>query len=182
MLNAITSHLKIIHSFKLISITFLLVYYFVYNPKSSLARIPLPTQPAAKAIEGLYELPSYAVITAIEKAYIHEIEPIFSRKCFSCHTTNHKKEWYFKIPVLNKLITRNFERALEALDLSVGFPFIGKKSVGQTLIKLESSILDGSMPPPWWTIIFWHGNLSKAEKNSIPHWVQDGLKQVKLDK
>lgn len=146
------------------------------------AKSALPIMPATEMIDGLHEVPSFSVMSSIEKAYIHEVEPIFSRKCFKCHTPNHKKKWYLKIPLINQIMERNFDKALKALDLSVGFPFIGNNSVANTLKNLSQSIQHGSMPPPWWTIIYWPGGLSKAERNIIENWVQDGLKQVKLDK
>ncbi|MFK7825330.1 MAG: heme-binding domain-containing protein [Oligoflexales bacterium] len=148
----------------------------------SVGHSSLPKKPASAFVEGIHNVPSYSVISSLEKDYIHEIEPIFSRKCFGCHTPNHKIKWYFKMPVINKLINRNFKRALKALDLSVGFPFIGTKSILKSLLDLDQSICQGSMPPPWWTIIFWQAGLSKAERNLIHHWVQDGLKQIKLDR
>ena len=169
-----------------ISLNFKIISYYLtlsmINPAFSFAKSSLPAKPASANIEGLPELPAYPIISAIESNYIHDIEPIFARKCFSCHTPNHRKSWYFKIPILNKLINRNFDRALKALDLSVGFPFIGAKSIQQTLKDLEYSTHQGSMPPPWWTAFFWHASLTESEKNLIHQWVQDGLKQAKLDK
>jgi len=151
-------------------------------PNQAFSINSLPQEPASETIESVQNIPPFAVVNSLERVYIHEIEPIFARKCFSCHTPNHKKSWYFKLPIFDKLMDRNFKRALKALDLSVGFPFIGTKSVLESLTDLDHSIRQGAMPPPWWTFISWQAGLSKDERKLIHRWVQDGLNQIKPDK
>lgn len=148
--------------------------YVILDTQSAFAsRKNMIKRPASHTIPSLTPLPDYHKISLIEAYYKKRIEPIFENKCFSCHSSNHsEKHWLNHISYVSELFKKNKKKSRKELDLSLGFPFVGRSSQERYINKIEVAIKNKHMPPLWWNLFNWNNHLSELETNSILEWTR----------
>lgn len=116
----------------------------------------------------------------ISDDYKSTIEPIFKGKCFDCHSAATKYPWYYKVPVVSRIMDFHIKEARSHLDMSKGFPFVGHGGVKGDLKEIVK-VVDGDEMPPWYYTPF-HGDskLNKKEKKAILLWARSSLTKIEI--
>ncbi len=125
-------------------------------------------------------LATCAELDAINQAYLRDIKPIFAAKCLMCHGVVTKMPLYAKVPPSSWLVRYDIKEAQEHLDMSFGFPFVGKPTdVPQDgLEEVIEVVQEAPMPPFIYKIMHWHSGLTPEESKKILDWANAGLKTL----
>jgi hypothetical protein len=107
-----------------------------------------------------------------------ELEPIFVKGCFDCHTIRTRFPWYHKLPVIKGMIDSDIRSAQKRLNMSSGFPFSKRGNVADDLVSIHDELKNGDMPPLSYRFIHWDAKPSQAEADSIYNWINLSLKAL----
>ena len=110
-------------------------------------------------------------LKAMRVNYPATIEPIFTRKCFDCHSAKTNYPWYYRIPGAKMTIDRDVSRARRILDLTGGFPFTGVGDLVDRLGLLREVVVGGDMPPLLYRLAHPGTGLGKDDKALIIAWL-----------
>jgi len=111
----------------------------------------------------------------------HKMKPIFKRGCFDCHTDQTDYPWYHSIPGIKQLIDSDIKEGLEHINMSSGFPFVGRRDPAYQSIELErikKEIKEGEMPILMYRMMHWSAAPSDEEAESIYKWVDSSLQML----
>ncbi len=114
-------------------------------------------------------------LMAINSAYLETVKPIFTKKCFDCHSDQTTFPWYYKIPGVKQLIDEDVSEAKEHLDLSKDFPFAGHGTPEKDLEEINKVILKKKMPPWRYWIIHWESQLTEEERRLVSEWTTQSI-------
>ena len=121
-------------------------------------------------------------LTALESAYeviaagFEQLQPIFRKGCYDCHTDQTDYPWYHSLPLIKGLIDEDIKEAREHLDMSNGFPFESHALPADDLAEIKEEIEDGGMPPSLYRLMHWSAKPSEAEQDSLFQWIDNSLK------
>jgi Haem-binding domain len=104
-----------------------------------------------------------------------ELEPIFVKGCFDCHTNRTRFPWYHKLPVIRGMIDEDIRGAQKHLNMSSGFPFGKQGNVADDLVGIHDELKGGDMPPLMYRFMHWDAKPSQAEADSIYSWIKRSL-------
>jgi len=110
-------------------------------------------------------------LKAMRVNYPANIEPIFTRKCFDCHSAKTNYPWYYKAPGAKGTIDQDISRARRMVDMTGGFPFRGVGDNTERLGLLRGAVTDGSMPPFLYRLAHPGTGLGKDDKALIIAWL-----------
>jgi hypothetical protein len=113
-------------------------------------------------------------LSKISESYGTAIRPIFEAKCFDCHSDRTEYPWYYRIPGVKQFIDSDIAEAREHLDMSQGFPFKGHREnpAEETLKEIGATIVEGGMPPWYYTLLHAGSKLTDEESKAILAWVK----------
>jgi hypothetical protein len=129
---------------------------------------PQPEQPATQQI---YQ--------RIGEAYVQRVKPIFTQKCFDCHSDKTVYPAYYKIPGIKQYIDSDISEAREHLDFSKDYPFISHASPLEDLDAIRKELDEGEMPPFGYRLAHRDSAVSEDEKRLIYDWVDWAKVQLK---
>lgn len=113
------------------------------------------------------------VLKRINNSYKKSVKSIFQQKCFDCHSSQTEYPWYYRFPVVRKIIDHDIREGLEHLNMSKDFPFQGHGSPAKDLVSLEHVVASDEMPPSLYRFFHWKAALGESEKKLILAWVQE---------
>jgi hypothetical protein len=113
-------------------------------------------------------------VRAVARDYQALVAPIFERKCADCHTNHPRYPWYHRLPLIRSLIDHDVASARADMDLSRGFPPIGKGSPTEYLGAIQDALEDHSMPPLRYRLMHPGTALTAPERARILAWIQRG--------
>lgn len=116
-------------------------------------------------------------IAMINESY-KKVLPLFRRACFDCHSDQTVFPWYFKLPVVSGIITRDIEEAKSHIIFGPDYPFQGHGNLLSDLDAIFEVIRSDSMPPLRYKIMHWDSFLNKDEKNKIYQWIESAKKNL----
>lgn len=105
-----------------------------------------------------------------------QLEPIWKKACYDCHTDKTVYPWYHKLPIIKGMLEDHITEARAEMDMSNGFPFISKRKPVDDLRKLGSEVAEGEMPLTSYKLMHWSACLSQEEKDSVAAFVDNSLK------
>ncbi len=117
-------------------------------------------------------------IYAIIQNGLQNLQPLFQRACFDCHTDQTTFPWYYKLPLVKGLIDEDIKEARKHLDMSKGFPFLGHGTPLEDLNAIKEVLEKGEMPPFKYKMLHWNAGFSSEEIDSINVWINNSLKQI----
>lgn len=115
-------------------------------------------------------------VTGLASAYDRDIRPIFEAKCFDCHGGRTRYPWYYKLPLVNRLIDYDIREARRHLDMSDGFPFRGSASPAEDLEEIAEVVREDEMPLWYYRLMHWGSGLTDDEKKILLEWAQPGVR------
>lgn len=90
--------------------------------------------------------------------------------CYDCHSDNTRYPWYVMIQPIGWMMARHIKNGKENLNFSE-FGSYSKRKQANKLRAIATSIKEGSMPIPSYTIMHADAKLSEATKKQITDWV-----------
>ena len=114
-------------------------------------------------------------INAIINIGFTQLEPLFKRACFDCHTNKTDFPWYYKIPGIRQMIDNDIKHARKHIDMSNGFPFTGHASQVENLRAIREEIKEDAMPPFDYRLMHWSASPSKEEAEAIINWADSSM-------
>ncbi len=119
-------------------------------------------------VEGVSE----NVLEKVSAAYVAQVEPIFRRACFDCHSDQTHYPWYAKIPGIKQWIDSDIKEAREHLDMSQSFPFRSKHSIDHDLEEISDEIEEKAMPPKAYAFMHHEAEVSDSDRALILEWIK----------
>lgn len=132
--------------------------------------------PAEDKNEGISEV----ALQTMHDEYKQNIEAIFRKKCFDCHSDRTEYPWYYKVPGIKHWIDSDIREAREHLDMSAGFPFTSKHSIDHDLEEIDEVVVDAAMPPRAYVFVHSAAKLSESEKSVIREWISKSRKALQM--
>jgi len=133
----------------------------------------VPTPPAPPP-----DNPQKVALAAIGARYAAEIEPVFKRVCFDCHSDKARYPWYYAIPGVKWLIDHDIREARKHMDMDKGFPFKSHATIREDLEEIAKTVRKNDMPPWRYRIFHREEQLTDAERDKIVKWAEESLKQL----
>ncbi len=127
------------------------------------------TDSAAVNIDSIY---------AVINIGFTQLEPIFKKGCFDCHSDKTDFPWYYKIPGIKQMINSDIEHARKHIDMSNGFPFGGHDSQLDKLQGIKDEIKEGEMPPLMYRMMHWSAKPTKEEAQSVYQWIDKSMEML----
>lgn len=107
-----------------------------------------------------------------------QLEPIWKKACYDCHSDKTDYPWYYKLPLIKGMIDEDIADARAEIDMSDGFPFISNRPPVDDLRKLGGEVAQGAMPPGKYKFMHWSASLTEEEKASVAAFVDNSLKML----
>jgi hypothetical protein len=115
-----------------------------------------------------------SALATVSEDYQKSVKPILEKKCFDCHSRYGHQPWYYSLPIVKQVIDRDIREARADIDMSEGFPFLGKGTPADYLDVLKDTVNDGSMPPFRYRIAHSGSALTEEERTAILGWISRG--------
>lgn len=94
---------------------------------------------------------------------------IFKKACYDCHSNNTRYPWYVYIQPTGWIMARHIRNGKDNLNFS-DFGSYSQRKQANKLRAIETSIKEGSMPLPAYTIMHTDAKLSAEDKKLITDW------------
>jgi len=119
-----------------------------------------------------------AVLADVAAGYQRDVQPLFKRACFDCHTKDTVWPWYHAVPGVRQYIEGHVQEGREDLDLSDGFPFNTDIPVLRHLRRIGMQVKRGDMPLWDYKLMHPDARLTDSERDIIVRWAQDGFDRL----
>ncbi|MFK7873450.1 MAG: heme-binding domain-containing protein [Oligoflexales bacterium] len=118
----------------------------------------------------------FQAFRTIEQHYIKNIEPLFKKACYDCHTNLTSYPWYYKVPFIKQWIDVQVHEGQKSLTLLTHFPFLSaENSPEKDLINIGRSIQQKSMPPLEYRLLNPQKTLTTHDIQKIHKWIRQSL-------
>ena len=117
-------------------------------------------------------------IEIIKVAYEKDVEQIFKKSCFDCHSTKTQFPWYYNLPIAKQLINHDVTEAKKHLDMSSGYPFKGHGNPIADLKEINKVISNEKMPLWYYLLLHGEAKLTDKDKAIIAKWVNMSIKEL----
>lgn len=119
----------------------------------------------------------------ISKMYAmpQNIESIFHKACFDCHSNNTNYPWYVSVQPMGWLMAKHIRDGKTEINFSEFGNYSGRRQISK-LKNITNSIKDGTMPLPSYTWLHADAKLTANEKTAITSWItktKDSLENKK---
>lgn len=123
-------------------------------------------QPTRNISEGISE-------NDISKVYAlpTEVQQVFEKKCFDCHSNNTHYPWYIHIQPIGWWMASHIKEAKDHLNFSE-FKTYNEKKTARKLEELSEEVTEGSMPLRSYVWLHPDAKLTPEETKAINDWVQ----------
>lgn len=117
-------------------------------------------------------------LSIINSEYKKGVKQIFIKSCYDCHSQKTNYPWYYKLPVIKKIIDNDITEGIKHLDLTNDFPFAGHGTPKEDLEGIKEVVTEKTMPPTRYKVMHWGSGLNKSESLAILSWVNESLKFI----
>ena len=118
------------------------------------------------------------VLADVGVAYVRDVQPLFKRACFDCHSKNTQWPWYHAIPGVKQWLDGHVQDGLDDLDLTDGFPFNKDVQVLRHLRRIAGNVGRGAMPLWSYKLMHPDARLSEGDRQVIVSWAQDSFDRL----
>lgn len=119
------------------------------------------------------------VASVINSNYEKEVKPIFEAKCFNCHSSQTTYPWYYKVPIVGRIMDSHVKEARSHIDFSKGYPFGGHGGPIKDLEEIVKVTEKDEMPPWYYNPFHKDAKLTSKEKKQILNWAKTSLIKIK---
>lgn len=144
----------------------------VFSHQREVPNAELKSEPIAETRTAALQRDS--AFTVINAGF-RQLEPVFRRACFDCHSDQTVFPWYHRVPGVKSWLDRDIRKARKHLDMSAGFPFVGHGNPAEDLADIREELEEGSMPPLAYRLMHPGAAPTPAEKDSIYAWIDRSL-------
>ena len=111
---------------------------------------------------------------------LSEIWPLVTKKCLYCHNKDRPLTILERPNPTRNPIRIQLEKGISALDFSSKFPLMAKGNPSQLAIlnSLKSTILDKSMPPKSYTLLFPWKKLRVQDQQKLINWIDPLIERL----
>jgi hypothetical protein len=102
---------------------------------------------------------------------------LLHRACYDCHSNNTGYPWYMNVQPMGWLMAKHVREGKEELNFSEFAGYSRRRQVSK-LKAIGSSVKDGTMPLPSYTLMHADARLSGLEKKIIINWVTQTMDSV----
>lgn len=99
------------------------------------------------------------------------VEAVLKTSCYDCHSNNTNYPWYANVQPGGWWLASHIKKGKAELNFNE-FGNYSKRRRQSKLKSIASSIEDGTMPLPSYTLIHKNAKLSKEDKVLLLNWVQ----------
>jgi len=119
----------------------------------------------------------------ISKMYAmpQNVESIFQKACYDCHTNNTNYPWYVSVQPMGWVMAKHIRDGKAEINFSEFGNYSGRRQISK-LKNITNSIKDGTMPLPSYTWLHADAKLTANEKAAITSWItktKDSLENKK---
>jgi hypothetical protein len=101
-----------------------------------------------------------------------QVEPLFRRACYDCHTDKTVFPWYYSVPLVKQLIDHDIKEAREHVDMSQGWPFIEHNKPMDEIEEILEVIEKEEMPPFLYRLAHRSALWNDQERASVVQWLK----------
>ena len=137
----------------LVLVALLIVAQFVQPKRTNPPVIP------SKSLAAHVEVPS-------------EVQSVFRRACYDCHSNQTVWPWYSHIAPLSWVITDDVNEGRRHINFEDWEAQEGPKQAADHLTAICKELRDGGMPLPWYRVVHRDTRLTSQEINLLCNWSQ----------
>ncbi len=134
------------------------------------------SEAAAEAVAAMPDSVLDSIYAVINKEYQADVQPIFKRSCYDCHSTETHYPWYHSLPLIKQMMDDHVEEGREHLDMTNGFPFKGEDSQRELLENIKKEIEKGDMPLFSYRLMHWGLMIDGTRRDTVFKWIDGSLK------
>lgn len=134
-------------------------------------------QPAVATKEAMKNKEIEEVLVRANTRYLETVKPIFRLSCFDCHSNQTRFPWYYRVPLVKRLIDADISEATKHINVTQDFPFQGHGSPEEHLNGIENAVRKNEMPPFRYRMMHPNSSLNSQEREVIFRWIS----QVRSD-
>lgn len=108
------------------------------------------------------------------------VKAVLKTSCYDCHSNNTNYPWYANVQPGGWWLASHIKKGKAELNFSE-FGNYSKRRRQSKLKSIASSIEDGTMPSPSYTLIHKKAKLSKEDKTLIQNWVKKTRDSLSLN-
>jgi len=97
------------------------------------------------------------------------VEGILKTSCYDCHSNNTRYPWYANIQPMGWLLANHIKDGKDDLNFNEFGTYTKRRQVSK-LKAIGSSVKEGTMPLPSYTLLHQDAILSKEEKTLVTDW------------
>jgi len=102
-----------------------------------------------------------------------EINGIFKRACYDCHSNETKWPWYASVAPVSWLVADDVEEGRRHLNFSE-WGNLTRKKIAHTKEEIWDEVKDDDMPLWQYTLMHSEARLSQKDKETIREWTGQG--------
>jgi hypothetical protein len=109
-----------------------------------------------------------------------EITTIFKRSCMDCHSSQTTWPWYSYVAPVSWLVERDVRRGRDYMNLSEWQQYTLQQRQ-KLLADVASTVKNGEMPLPQYTLIHRQARLSEADRDLVYQWSRGERRRLRAE-
>lgn len=101
----------------------------------------------------------------------NEVQGILEKSCYNCHSNNTDYPWYAYVQPLHWYLDDHIEKGKAELNFNEFNSYSSRRQMNK-LRAIGSSLKEGTMPLPSYTLLHSNAILSKKEKALLMSWLE----------
>ncbi len=107
-----------------------------------------------------------------------QVQGILEKSCYNCHSNNTDYPWYAYIQPLHWYLNDHIEKGKAELNFNEFDSYSSRRKLNK-LRAIESSLEEGTMPLPSYSLIHRKAILSDAEKTLLLRWLESAKESLR---
>lgn len=107
-----------------------------------------------------------------------QVQGILEKSCYNCHSNNTDYPWYAYIQPLHWYLNDHIEAGKAELNFNEFDSYSSRRKLNK-LRAIESSLEEGTMPLPSYSLIHRKAILSDAEKTLLLRWLESAKESLR---
>lgn len=107
-----------------------------------------------------------------------EVHGILEKSCYNCHSNNTDYPWYAYIQPLHWYLNDHIQKGKAELNFNEFDSYSSRRKLNK-LRAIESSLEEGTMPLPSYSLIHRKAMLSDAEKTLLLRWLESAKESLR---
>ncbi len=105
-----------------------------------------------------------------------DVQSIFERSCYDCHSSRTVLPWYSKVAPVSWLLASDINEGREEISFST-FASMSRKRASKKFTRICDEVKHGDMPPWYYLPMHPAAKLSDADRTAICNWTVSAQQQ-----